>query len=271
MKIYLAAGESEEKRTPLLKKYTASHRLISFFGLHGGDKELYSDPEFNIMLDSGAFSAWKRNCKIRIRDYISFLESMPNIRYYYNLDVIGNEKRTWKNQEYLERNGFSPLPVFHIGESIDSLKRCLEYEYFAFGGMVGTKTTTLCNYLDKMFRYICGNKKIIQNKIHALGNTTDLVLRRYPWYSCDSSSWLKFGAMGQIVIPKLTHKDFDFSNINVVHYKKTFKTDKVLLPYIEFLKDQLQLENIDLTRREQRLLVNAFYRGVLLACKHDSK
>ena len=259
MKIYLAGCEGVEARYPELKKYTASHRLVSFFNLHGKDRELYSNPEFGIMLDSGAFSAFTKGARIKIHDYITFLKKTPSIKYYYNLDVIGDEKRTWKNQEYLERNGFSPLPVFHIGEGIDSLKRCLEYEYFAFGGMVGTETKTLCNYLDKMFRYICGNKKTIQNKIHALGNTTDLVLRRYPWFSCDSSSWLKLGAMGQIVIPKLMRKGFDFSNITIVHHKKTFKTDKVLLPYIEFLKDQLQLENIDLTKREQRLLVNAFY------------
>lgn len=259
MNIYLAGCEGAEAKYPRLKKYTAPHRLVSFFYLNDKTRDLYKDPEYNIMLDSGAFSAFTKGVKIRISDYIAFLKSAPSIKCYYNLDVIGNETRTWKNQEHLQKNGLKPLPVFHMGESFDSLKKCLEYEYFAFGGLVGTDSRTLCNYLDKMFRFIKGNSTRTHNKIHALGVTSDLVLRRYPWYSCDSTNWVQSSAMGNILAPKISRKGFDFSIINSIHYNRSFKTDKVIQPYIEFLKEQLNDEELDITDYSHRYLINAFF------------
>lgn len=259
MKIYLAGCEGVEARYPELKKYTASHRLVSFFNLHGKDRELYSNPEFGIMLDSGAFSAFTKGVRIKIHDYITFLKETPSIKYYYNLDVIGDEKRTWKNQEHLEKNGLTPLPVFHIGENVDSLRKCLEYEYFAFGGMVGTESRTLCNYLDKMFRYIRGKNGKVQNKIHALGVTSDLVLRRYPWFSCDSTNWVQSSAMGNILVPKFTRDGFDFAIMNSVHYNRTFKTDRVIQPYVDYLRKELKREDLDIKDYSHRYLINAFF------------
>lgn len=257
MNIYLAGCEGVEFNKPELIPLLSKNRLVSFFYLKSDRlRNLYTSPEYNIMLDSGAFSAFTLKKKIRIVDYIRFIKSQETIKVYYNLDVIGDERLTWRNQNHMEAAGLHPLPVFHMGESFESLRKCLEYDYFAIGGLVGGDARSLCKWLDKVFKFIGPNPR---NKIHALGVTSDLVLRRYPWFSCDSTSWLVVSAMGKILIPKKKKGEFDFSEINPVHCLKTFKSDQILQPLVDYYRENLNFPDLDISDYSHRYLVNAFY------------
>ena len=258
MNIYLAGCEGGERKYAFLEPYTSQRRLISYFYMQGeANQNLYFNEKYYIMLDSGAFSAFTQKKKIRIADYIAFLKSQNTVRHYYNLDVIGDEGKTWRNQRHMEGAGLRPMPVFHAGESFDSLRKCLDnYEYFAIGGVVGMNSVSLCRYLDRVFRFI---GKPVNNKIHALGVTSDLVLRRYPWFSCDSTSWIHCSARGKVMLPRMKSGRFDFSEINVVHSVKTFKTDKVLLPALNYIKEQLNFPHLDVMNYSHRYLINAYY------------
>ncbi len=157
-----------------------------------------------VILDSGAFSAYTKKTEINIEDYILFIKKNQKfLENYINLDVIGSAELSWKNQEYIESKGLKPLPVFHPGDDWKYLERCLEeYDHFCIGGIADTPTNARrVPFLDKCFRMICDKDGIPKSKIHGLGVTSPVLLRRYPFYSVDSTSWLMSGATGVIIIP----------------------------------------------------------------------
>ena len=157
-----------------------------------------------IILDSGAFSAFTRKKDIDIEEYIDFIkENERFLESYINLDVIGSAEKSWENQKYLESRGLNPLPVFHHSDDFKWLDKCLEYDHFCLGGIADTPTNAKrVPFLDKCFRAICDKDGIPKSKIHGLGVTSPSLLRRYPFYSVDSTSWLMSGATGVIIIPQ---------------------------------------------------------------------
>ncbi|GAH15672.1 unnamed protein product [marine sediment metagenome] len=159
-----------------------------------------------IFLDSGAFSAFTKNVKIDIDEYISFIKQYQEyLAYYAVLDVIGDPDKTYENQKYMESKGVSPVPCYHYGEDISWLKRYLDegYEFIALGGMVPISTGDLMSWLDDLFgRYLTDEEGLPKVKIHGFGMTSLSLLLRYPWYSVDSTSWVLTGRFGSVYVPK---------------------------------------------------------------------
>jgi hypothetical protein len=158
----------------------------------------------NFILDSGAFSADMQGTSINIEEYMGFIEA-HDIKNYFNLDVIGDWKGTWKNQEVMEDNGFFPIPVYHVEDPIRYLDRCIQnYEYFALGGMAGgVSEQTRQLFLDKCWEKICPPPTYMPtNKVHGLGLASPLLVARYPWYSADTASGIHYGRYGIIIIPR---------------------------------------------------------------------
>lgn len=196
-------------------------RLLSFYEIT--NKLFASDESFNLIikrnrnmpegrkrvelfLDSGAFSAWSQGKQINIDDYIQFIKEHEDvIDVYANLDVIGDAEATWKNQLRMEEAGLKPLPVFHYGEDISWLKNLLKrkYEYISLGGMVPISTQDLIHWLDDLFKnYLCDSKGMPIVKVHGFGLTSLRIMLRYPFWSCDSTSWVVTGRLGSIYIPR---------------------------------------------------------------------
>lgn len=163
-----------------------------------------------VFLDSGAFSAYTLGVEISVAEYCDYINRNRDIIRVEDgvvmasvLDGIGDPLQTWRNQLEMEQRGAKPLPCFHAGED----ERYLEwyvanYEYITLGGMVGSSTQQLCIWLDRIWdRYLTdgsGNPKI---KVHGFGITAVPIMERYPWYSCDSSSWIQSAAFGSIITP----------------------------------------------------------------------
>lgn len=145
------------------------------------------------------------------QDYIDFLKKeSSNFFVYANLDVINNAELTWQQQLLLEQNGLSPAPVFHIGSPEKYLKRYVDnYEYIAIGGMIGIPKKELVSTLDYLFKkYIIDDKGKPRVKVHGLATTSLPLMQRYPWYSVDSASCMKFAVYGQIIIPNISFTNF---------------------------------------------------------------
>ena len=159
-----------------------------------------------IFTDSGAFSAYHNKTTVNIQNYIDFIkENKEDIETYANLDDIGSPEGTWKNQEEMERQGLCPIPVYHLGESYSYLDRCMEYEYFAVGGIASKLTSpgSLKSALSVVFKRLCTEKTNFfpSNKIHGFGIAAPTLLVEYPWYSADTTSWAQYGRFGIILIP----------------------------------------------------------------------
>ncbi len=152
-----------------------------------------------VFLDSGAFSAFTLGGFIHPDNYSWYLEHTEGIEVYANLDSIGKVEGTFKNQKQIEDRGLNPLPVFHYGEPFHILDYyCENYDYVCLGGLVplAMKPKVLIEFLDKVFT------KYPNKKFHGFGVSNPKIIKRYKWYSCDSSSYIQTRAIGGIMTMK---------------------------------------------------------------------
>lgn len=164
-----------------------------------------------IFLDSGAFSAHTLGVTLSVTDYCNYIERNRDIIRVEDgalmasvLDGIGDPLQTWRNQYEMELRGVRPLPCFHAGEPEEYLEHYVtNYDYITLGGMVGKSTRQLHTWLDRIYdRYLVDGAGRAKIKVHGFGVTSIPLMEAYPWYSCDSSSWVQATAFGSIVTPK---------------------------------------------------------------------
>lgn len=183
--------------------------------------------EVSIFLDSGAFSLRGKSTDPKFYEsaefwdyadsYAEFIKrNAGRVVAYANLDVIGDPKLTLRNQRYLENeHGLSPVPVVHFGTNVRWLKKYLEceYDYIGLGGLATQKHhSEVQKWLDACFGVVCdtsGRKP--SARLHGFGVTGVQMLRRYPWYSVDSTTWIKYGIVGSVMVPPLRGGEFTFA------------------------------------------------------------
>lgn len=164
-----------------------------------------------VFIDSGAFSAFTLGVSIDLPTYCDYIKRNRDIIRCEDgvymasvLDGIGDPLETWRNQLWMEELGAKPLPCFHANEDERYLEWYVKnYPYITLGGMVGASTKQLMNWLDRIWdRYLVDGSGRPRLKVHGFGITAIPLMERYPWYSCDSSSWIQSAAFGTIVSPK---------------------------------------------------------------------
>jgi hypothetical protein len=163
-----------------------------------------------VFLDSGAYSAYTLGVELNVEDYCRYIKENEDLIRKENgillasvLDGIGDPLKTYQNQVQMESLGVRPLPCFHAGEDERYLEHYIaNYEYITLGGMVGSSQKQLELWLDRMFeKYILDGSGRPKTRVHGFGITAVPLMERYPWYSCDSSSWIQSTAFGSITIP----------------------------------------------------------------------
>ena len=196
MKIYIVFHSFYSFR----EKLSNVRLLESYYYIKGRTRQGKYRPLIDWFLDSGAFSAFSQKTKINIDQYADFIHKhKADLNVYANLDSIGDPQQTQKNQDYLEAQGLNPLPVFHYGENIKILEGLIEkYDYIALGGMVPIPSKTLIHWLDFVWEYLCDEEGRPKIKVHGFGMTTRHLIKRYPWFSIDSTSPIIGAAMGRI-------------------------------------------------------------------------
>lgn len=170
-----------------------------------------------VFLDSGAFSDWTMakktggGLKLNVVDYCAYINRNRDILRVEDgdlmasvLDGIGDAHQTYVNQQHMEHLGVRPLPCFHFGEDECYLEHYIKnYSYITIGGMVGKGQNHLTAWLEHIFeRYICDKSGKPRLKVHGFGLTSIPMMRNFPWYSCDSSSWIQYAVYGHIFHPK---------------------------------------------------------------------
>ena len=192
MKLYFAGAESKMVELGLIKH---TNELYNYYRLPNNQIENMCSRPNLVFLDSGGFSAFTIGAEINIDEYCNFIKKhSKHIDYYAQLDCIGDDEGTQKNLEYMESKGLKPLPVFHYGSDYKRLEELLEnYEYICLGGLVPLVKTKkiLMNHLDKCFSIIRDRVKV-----HGFGMTGIDILKRYPWYSVDSTAWIEASRRG---------------------------------------------------------------------------
>lgn len=140
-----------------------------------------------VFIDSGAFTASTLGSTIKLAQYIDWLFKVKDsVEVYANLDVIGDPKKSMRNQTIMEAEGLKPLPVFHITSDWRYLEELVErYDYLAVGGMVPfmRQSRFLDKRLDVVFK-IAGSRKL-----HGFGVGSARLIWKYPWFSVDATTY----------------------------------------------------------------------------------
>lgn len=165
---------------------------IPYFKTDVGDYLKTIQKDSNILLDSGAFTFWKKNKEFSIDQYMKFISNCPIDPWkYFALDVVGDEKKTKLNLDILWTNGFKPAPIFTRGADpkiIDEYYR--QSDLIGIGGLVGTRGNK--GFIKGIMKHIG------KRDVHWLGFTQNDYLHHYRPFSCDSSSWsmaLRYGTL----------------------------------------------------------------------------
>lgn len=211
---YMAGQKLFEDLNERERSITTSlpHILESYHYVH---KQSFVDEMRNnharVFLDSGAFSAYTLGVDLRVSDYCDYIQRNTDIVRVEDgvmmasvLDGIGDPLQTYRNQLEMEYRGVRPLPCFHAGEDERYLEYYVKnYEYITLGGMVGASTKQLTIWLDRIWgRYLTDGSGKARLKVHGFGITSVPLMERYPWHSCDSSSWIQMTAFGAIMLPQ---------------------------------------------------------------------
>lgn len=189
-----------------------------------------------VFMDSGAFTLFaqkvlknnvvksKRYDFFKTDDFWSYVdtyaewikENIESVDYYANVDVIRNPEMTWTVQKYLEdEHGLKPVPIIHYLTDLKYLERYINhgYDYVGLGGFtLGVSRVAWKRWTDRIFHMICPKpSKLPIIKTHGFAMTSFIYLRRYPWFSVDSTRWAKAGGFGQIFVPKKIGGEFDYT------------------------------------------------------------
>lgn len=234
-----------------LKHYTTEKCLISYFTFKDCfEKNLIKNKK--VFLDSGAFSAYNLKREIDIDDYIDFIKK-NKFEVYAALDVIYNPQRTKENLEYMLKKDLNPIPVFHYKSSLENLESISKkFNYIALGGLVplATHRRELSNWLNYCFKFLY--PKIKQGlKVHGFGISSMELLKKFPFYSVDSTSWKWGGITGQAV-------NFDGLKIKIEKKNPLYKKFQLERNHIE-----LNQKNINTFRKVEEFITKLWEkRGI---------
>jgi hypothetical protein len=200
---YLKLTESEQNVVDNIPHILESYHYVS------GQRyvDVMREQGAKVFLDSGAFSAHSLGVAIDIDAYCKYIiENKDILRVDGDavmasvLDGIGDARKTYDNQRYMELQGAKPLPCFHYGEDPRYLDLYVSgYEYITIGGLVGRSQKDAEVWLDRMWdNHMLDSSGRPRLKVHAFGMTSPALMKRYPWHSVDSSSWIQAAAFGSI-------------------------------------------------------------------------
>ncbi len=231
-----------------------------------GAHTLYTQKSINISYGKNYDFYKSKDFWDYVDKYAKFLvENKKVIDFYVNVDVIFNPELSWKVQKYLEEKyKLTPMPVIHYGTSIEWLEKYMKnYEYIGIGGlgqMVRREEYTI--WADSIFNFICNNSnRIPKIKTHGFAMTSIPLMIRYPWYSVDSTTWLKFAGFGNIPIPQRKNNQWIYdkspliinfsisSPIENLHFNALYpKQQENVLKYIKeqgFILGNSEIKNVD--------------------------
>lgn len=190
-----------------MKNYLLSFAYPEFFRLNS---DVLQDPECNVLVDSGAFTLWNSKIPrkpIVVEEYAKFCEGLRSgarcgVRFA-NLDVIPGSRnraptsrerdlaasKSWEHYEFLLSRNLKVMPIFHQYDDFKWLKKMhAESEYFGVSpsNLRTVSTKQKDHWLKEVFSRIGYSRRT-----HAFGMTSGVLLHKFPFYSADSTTWMK--------------------------------------------------------------------------------
>jgi hypothetical protein len=202
MLLYLAGiGSANKDFIAWLRETYPDIGALTSYITAGQYKKLQDWGFADIMVDSGAYSAWNSGTPIDIDALAEFflgIQDDPGT-VCVGLDVIGDVNRGWdsaRNWNTMRDKGVKCIPTFHAGEDWDVLDYYAERtDFIGYGGIAGQghRWKDLVGVIEKAFvRYP-------HVKWHLFGINDVRVVSRFAAYSCDALTWRSGSRFGQII------------------------------------------------------------------------
>lgn len=220
-----------------------------------------------LMLDSGAFTAWKKQEPISVQKYTKFcLRHQHLFDVVVSLDVIpgkwGKRKLSradreqaaaegWYNYQYMKAQGVNPkklMHIFHQGEEFKWLSMMVdEMDFIGISPGNDRNTDQKRMWLDDCMYYLIGENGYPKVKFHGFAMTALPLMFRYPWYSVDSSMWCQWAGYGLIAIPPLTRggRNYKTTPIPLSVTKKSASK--------EVIKDRVHIDTFSPKRKKETI------------------
>src|SRR5260370_6475221 len=206
-----SAGSQSVKRTVQMADESGQNNLLFTFADKQAQqcaRHFCAQPQRNLIIDSGAYSAWSREEEIDLDEYIRFCGEILAIKKcnveFISLDVsLGSKEdgfvpdeykveeaceKGWSNYTKLRAVRIPVMPVFHQFEDFDWLHRMAkDTKYISVSPRKRVVSQDLkIEWLGKVFSEVG-----LDVKIHGLGISSSETLESFPFYSVDSSTWLE--------------------------------------------------------------------------------
>lgn len=199
MKVFLAGTYS---RPYIFDNEKPLYVLESFYYFEDWQKKLIKECKM-FLLDSGAFTFMnnfkgKVNWDEYIEKYADFI-NQNNIKYFFELDIdaVVGLKEVERLRNKLEKlTQKKCIPVWHKSRGLEYWKKITkDYDYVAIGGIV-VKEIKPQDY--KYFTPLLEIAKKNNCKVHGLGLNNHNAIKKYRFYSVDSTNWLSSSRFGNI-------------------------------------------------------------------------
>lgn len=175
------------------------------------------DRHFPLMIDSGAYSAWSRKQEVDLDAYLAFCHEVKATHphaIFVNLDVIGDGKGSYRNWKIMRREGIEALPVYHVTTDEQWLRKYLGHtDHVGLGAIATLSEAQRSLALDRVWEdyLIDPATRMPRVKVHGMGITAWSLMRRYPWYSVDSTGWIQVGMFGHALVARRKNGQWDYT------------------------------------------------------------
>jgi hypothetical protein len=232
----------------------------------------------DLMVDSGAYSVFKSKAvPINLDDYIVFCRRNERwIKKVVNLDRIPDKTLDPGSSARLSRDnwlrmldaGIDAMPVFHNGEHFSWLEQMLK-DGATYVGVSPIKTNVVeaRDFLDTAFSMLCDGTGTPMVKVHCLGITKPEFIRSYPFYTVDSTTWVKAAGYASVYIPQEDDGQLNYLDPHIIYFPRKVTVrgrsidgyGDVAVDYIEMLVKQaglslIKVRNDPAARRHMNLM-----------------
>lgn len=158
-------------------------------------ESIVNNPDIELLLDSGAFTALNAGEVISLSEYMDFVGRWGSkLAGYIALDVLGDPVKTEAQLAEMHRAGLKPVPVHVYGDDgarMDDLFAMSEW--VALGGLRRPhRGRAPPEYVKQKMAWAKGRR------VHWLGHRDEGELRAFKPYSCDVSSWASAQMFGLV-------------------------------------------------------------------------
>lgn len=173
------------------RAFAARHGMVSFE--HPGQIEIAAEVCQSVVLDNGAFSAWKSGKALDIEGYVHWCRQWlkhPAVEWCVIPDVIDGTEAQNDMQCHRWPHGMNGVPVYHLHESMERLERLVgRYPRVALGssGMYADPgAPAWWARMAEVMRVACTADGMPKTKLHGLRMLDPVLFSHIPLASADS-------------------------------------------------------------------------------------